>query len=77
MPEPLENFLTSLAHAKPSAHFVALALGFIGITYHEFAKQPQFVSWIAVHWAIGTVISSIKIATPMIALYYPSLKRAA
>lgn len=77
MPEPLNNFLTGVVHAKPSAHFVALALGFIGITYHEFAKQPQFVAWIAVHWAVGTMISSIKIAAPMLALYYPSLKRAA
>ncbi|MHB1952147.1 MAG: hypothetical protein ACYCOU_00240 [Sulfobacillus sp.] len=77
MPEPIETFVTSMVRAKPSAHFVALALGFIGITYHEFAKQPQFVAWITVHWAVGTLISSIKIAAPMIALYYPSLKRAA
>lgn len=77
MREPVQTFFTSLAHSKPSAHFIALALGFIGITYHEFAKQPQFVAWLAAHWAIGTLISSIKIAAPMIALYYPSLKRVA
>ena len=77
MPEPIQNLLTSLAHARPSAHVIALSLGFIGITYHQFAKQPQFVAWITLHWAVGTLISSIKIAAPMIALYYPSLKRAA
>ncbi len=70
------TMLTNIFHAKPSAHFIALGIAFIGIVYHEFAKQPQFVAWIAVHWAIGTLISSIKIAAPMIALYYPSLKRA-
>ncbi len=73
----MSEFLTNLVHAKPSSHFLALALGFIGITYHEFAKQPQFVAWLAAHWAIGTLISSIKIAAPMLCLYYPSLKRAA
>ena len=73
----MSEFLTNLVHAKPSAHFLALALGFIGITYHQLAKQPQFVAWIALHWFVGTLISSIKIAAPMFCLYYPSLKRAA
>ncbi len=73
----MSEYLTNLLRAKPSAHFLALALGFIGITYHEFAKQPQFVAWITLHWAVGTLISSIKIAAPMLALYVPTLKRAA
>ncbi len=77
MPEPMQNVLTGIAHAKPSAHVAALALGFIGIAYHQLAKQPQFVAWLAPHWFVGTLISSIKIAAPMIALYYPSVRRAA
>ena len=77
MPEPIETFVTSLVRAKPSAHFVALALGFIGITYHEFSKAPQFQIWINTHWAVGTLIAAIKIFAPVVTLYYPTLRRAA
>lgn len=69
--------LTNFLHAKPSAHFVALAIAFIGIAYHQFGKQPQFQAWLAVHWGAAALIASIKIAAPMIALYFPSVKRAA
>jgi hypothetical protein len=72
-----KDMLTSILHAKPSAHALALEIAFIGIAYHEFSKQPQFVAWIGIHWAVGTLISSIKIAAPMVALYFPSLRRAA
>jgi hypothetical protein len=52
-------------------------MAFVGIMYHEFAKQPQFDRWLAAHWIVATLISSVKVAAPVLAVYFPSLKRAA
>jgi hypothetical protein len=71
------EYLANLIHAKPSAHALAFAMAFVGIMYHEFAKQPQFDRWLTAHWIVATLISSVKVAAPVFAVYFPSLKRAA
>lgn len=73
----LSDMITSLLHAKPSAHAVAATGVALLVFYEQLAKNPQFEAWLPHHAILQFLFHAAPAALAAGLTYYKSEKRVA
>ena len=73
----LSDLITSLLHAKPSAHIVAAVGIFLVVFYEQLSKYTPFEAWLPHHPVVQFLVHAAPAALAAALTYYKSEKRAA
>ena len=77
MPEPIQTAITAVARAKFSAHAMVVAFGVVEAIWLYLGQQSLFTAWLSYHPWIPILHGALQAACVALAMYYPSLNRAA
>jgi hypothetical protein len=77
MSDVLRDTLTTIAHAKVSAHVLALIVTVVGAFASVYLHDPHIQHWIQTHWWANDFYHAVLVCGPAVLVYYKAEKRAA